>query len=89
MTAKNGKNSISHDVSDAYIQLFDDLYEKLGPPKYRILEAAIEVFATLPTSIQYALKSNNQKDRKLCLDLIRAIEEYPKKGGADEQAKAG
>ena len=60
---------ISSDIKD----LFDSLYERLGDPKYKILEAAIEVFAALPKSAQYILKGQDESDRKAILDLIRKL----------------
>ena len=68
------KVSFSYDVDSEIAELFDQLAQKLGPPKYRILEAAIETFNTLPRDVQYVLKSYDQKDRQLCLDLLRALQ---------------
>ena len=68
------KIAFNHNVSPEVVELFDELAQKLGPPRYRILEAAIEVFNTLPRDVQYVLKSYDQPDRKLCLDLLRAIQ---------------
>ena len=62
-------NNIEKDVSD----LFERLYDNLGPPKYKILEAAIEVFAALPKEAQYVLKSQDEDDRKAILDRLRAM----------------
>lgn len=68
------KVSFSYDIDSESAELFDKLAQKLGPPKYRIIEAAIEVFNTLPREVQYVLKSYEQPDRQLCLDLLRAIQ---------------
>ena len=73
MARGNGKNPLSHDVSQETLDTFDKICDEIGPPKYRVLEAAIEVFASLPRELQYALRGNNAADRKLCLDLIAGL----------------
>lgn len=62
-------NKIEDDVK----KLFDNLYDSLGPPKYKILEACIEVFSALPKPAQRILKSQDESDRKAVLDLIRKL----------------
>lgn len=62
-------NKIEDDVK----KLFDSLYDSLGPPKFKIIEAAIEVFAALPKPAQRILKSQDKSDRKAILDLIRKL----------------
>jgi len=62
-------NNIEKEVAE----LFESLSESLGPPKYKILEAAIEVFAALPKPAQRILKSQDESDRKAVLDLIRKL----------------
>jgi hypothetical protein len=74
MATAKGKIPFSKDINENVFALFETICEELGPPKYRILEAAIEVFALLPREIKYALKANNEEDRKLCFDLIRGLE---------------
>jgi hypothetical protein len=74
MATAKGKIPFSKDIGEDVFALFESICEELGPPKYRILEAAIEVFALLPREIKYALKSNNDEDRQLCFDLIRGLE---------------
>jgi len=64
---------LSTRIDENAFQLLDQLTDELGPPKNRILEAGIELFAALPTDWQFILKSNKREDRALCLDLIRAI----------------
>lgn len=54
-------------------KLFDSLYDNLGPPKFKIIEASIEVFAALPKPAQRILKSQDESDRKAILDLIRKL----------------
>lgn len=54
-------------------EVFDSLFQTLGPPKYKIIEAAIEVFAALPKEAQRILKSQDESDRKAVLDLIRKL----------------
>ena len=60
---------LSKDVAE----LFESLSNTLGPPKYKILEAAIEVFAALPKEAQYVLKSQNDSDRKVVLEHLRKL----------------
>ena len=64
---------INHDINDDVYELFEILYERLGDPKYKILEAAIEVFAALPKEAQYILKAQDENDRKAVLDHIRGL----------------
>ena len=87
-TAK-GKIPFSKDISEEVVAIFDDLYEMLGPPKYRILEAAIEVFAVLPREVQYALKSNNKEDRQLYFDLIRGLNNQESSAAIADENAAG
>ena len=61
-------------------ELFDSLFESLGSPKYKIVEAAIEVFAALPKEAQYVLKSQDENDRKAILDHIRELNLKAQKG---------
>jgi hypothetical protein len=70
--------ALSNSLDSATFELLDRLTEDLGPPKNRILEAAIQVFGALPIEIQLILKSNRQEDRALCLDLIRKLGVPPK-----------
>lgn len=60
-------------VSPDVAKLFESLYDRLGGPKFRIIEAAIEVFAALPKEAQYILKSQDDEDRKVVLSRLRAM----------------
>jgi len=73
-----GKISFSHKIEESFNECFEKLYQELGPPKYRILEACIEAFAYLPRDIQYRLRGLNAKDRDYCLDLIAHLESTTK-----------
>ena len=73
-----GKISFSHKIEESFNECFEKMYEELGPPKYRILEACIEAFAYLPRDIQYRLRGLNAKDRDYCLDLIAHLGSIPK-----------
>ena len=55
MTHKSGKIPLSHDIDEEVFRTFENVCEELGPPKYRILEASIEVFANLPKEVQAIL----------------------------------
>jgi len=79
--------SFSFDISEEFADMFDQLYGRLGKPKYRILEAAIETFANLPINYQYILKSTNNPDRQLCLGLIGALEAPLRQGVASRKKK--
>ena len=65
--------TVNHDISDDVFKLFDNLCNVLGPPKYKILEACIEVFSALPKPAQHILKSQDESDRKAILDLIQKL----------------
>jgi hypothetical protein len=67
-------------LNEDIAEIYDQLSVSLGPPKYKIIEAAIEVFAALPKEAQYVLKSQDENDRKLILDLIRAMNVKGQKG---------
>ena len=67
------KIAFNHDIHEDTVGVFDRTCEKLGPPKYRVVEAAIEAFAALPNHVQYALKSNNQTDRQYWLNVLNGI----------------
>ena len=87
-----GRTPFGSSMDTEVFELLEKLTEELGPPKNRILEASIEVFAALPLQWQYVLKSNNRKDRALCLDLIRAIGSPEKQGKlapASKSSKSG
>ena len=68
-----GKISFSHKIEESFNECFEKLYQELGPPKYRILEACIEAFVVLPRDIQYRLKGFNANDRDFCLNLLTKI----------------
>jgi len=90
-TAK-GKSPLGHDVENCIVELFTTTCEKLGPPKYRVLEVAIEVFAHLPRELQYALKGYDEADRKMVLDLIAGLSQQSiqsERGTKAKSAKSG
>ena len=68
------KASFSHKIDDSFADLFEKLCNQLGPPKYRILEAAIEVFASLPRNIQYRLRGLDHAERKPILEKLSRID---------------
>ena len=65
--------TVNHDIDDDVFKLFENLFSSLGPPKYKILEACIEVFSALPKPAQRILKSQDESDRKAILDLIQKL----------------
>ncbi len=81
-----GKFTISHDVDGRVKDLFENMCEDLGPPKYKVLEACVEVLSVLPREIQYRLKGQNEEDRTFCLDLIRALRANPQQKKRARQA---
>ena len=82
------RKALTNSLDTRVYDLLDQLTIDLGPPKNRILEAAIEVFALLPREIQYALKSNNAEDRQLCFDLIRGLELPLRRSESGRKAKS-
>ena len=70
----------SYEISDGVYDLFDELYNKLRGHKYRIIEAAIEVFAALPKEHQRALVSQDDADRKAILARLRELNLKSQKG---------
>ncbi|MHC4326393.1 MAG: hypothetical protein ACYSUX_19150 [Planctomycetota bacterium] len=67
------KMSFSHKIEEEFAELFEKMYRQMGPPKYRILEAAIEVFSILPKDIQYRLKGLDPAERQPILDFLSTI----------------
>jgi hypothetical protein len=68
-----GKVAFSHKIEDKFAECFEKMCGELGPPKYRILEASIEVFDALPREIQYRLRGMDQVERKPCLDMLAGL----------------
>ena len=67
------KVPFSHNIEKNIAELFESLYDELGPPKFKILEACIEAFSALPLEMQYRLKAQNEEDREICFGLLRAM----------------
>lgn len=67
------KIHFSNKIEDTFVECFDKMYEKLGGPKFRIIEAAIEVFDTLPDEIQTKLKSYNAELREPILKELSQL----------------
>jgi hypothetical protein len=72
--------TVNHNINDDVFELWDEMCKLLGPPKYKVLEAAIEVFAALPKEAQYVLKSQGDDDRKAILDHLRELNLINAKG---------
>lgn len=68
-----GKVSFSHKIDESFAECFEKLYARLGPPKFRILEVAIEVFDSLPLDTQHLLKSYNQDKRELIYQILGTV----------------
>lgn len=83
------KPQLSNKIRPEIQDVFDALTERLGPPKNRILEASIEVFAELDKPIQRILKGNDPEDRRLCFDLIRALRLPPPPHERGGKARSG
>lgn len=81
------KMSLNHNVSRETLELFEGLTQKLGSPKYRILEAAIDAFNALPRETQRVLKSYDQPDRQLYLELLHALQVPLKQAQPDRPVK--
>jgi len=57
-------------VDEKTMTTFEDLYDKIGGHKFRIIEAAVDVFAALSWENQMTMISQNQNERKKVLALI-------------------
>jgi len=68
------KVSFSHKIEESFAECFEKLYARLGPPKFRILEVAIEVFDSLPLDTQHLLKSYNQDKRELIYKILGKVQ---------------
>jgi len=82
------KVTFSHDIEEDVVKIFENIYSNLGPPKYRILEAAIQTFASLPSSIQLILKACNESERKLCFDLMSKLQLHSEQFHNNKKAKS-
>ena len=80
---KMKKVAFSHKIDESFVECFEKLYDKLGPPKYRIIEAALEVFDALPNGVQYLLITYNHEEREPIFSLLNQIG----KAKQDKQAK--
>jgi len=67
------KVPFSNKIDEQIARQFEQLCSELGPPRYRILEAAIEVFQSLPREFQLRLKAPTPEDRQPCLDAIAKL----------------
>lgn len=88
MATAKGKIPFSKDIAKEYADMFEATYKDLGGHKYRVLEAAIEVFSRLPREVQYALTGYNTGDRQLCFDLIDGLELPLKQSAPARKAKS-
>ena len=80
------KIAFNHTIDERVVNIFEELYSNLGPPKNKILESCIEVFSVLPREVQYRLKAQNEGDRKFCLDLIATVRANPQSKKRSRQA---
>lgn len=85
MAQASGKIRFSHDIERSYWEIFEELCAQIGGDKYRILEAAIDAFAALPTDFQDVLTTYRQGDRQLYLELLRGLR-LPRRGRESGQA---
>ena len=67
-------------VEDVVKELFETLHSNLGGHKFRIIEAAIEVFAALPKEHQRALVSQDDDDRRAILAKLNELNLKSAKG---------
>ena len=68
-----GKVPFSSSIDDRFAQLFENMCNQHGPPKYRILEAAIEAFDALRRDLQHRLRGKYQAERKPILEYLSTI----------------
>jgi hypothetical protein len=78
------KTSFSHNIDESFVVCFEQIVAQLGPPKYRILEVAIEVFDALSRDVQYRLRGFDQAEREPIFRLLGQLD----KGPSDEQGPA-
>lgn len=80
------KVGIGNKIEESYITLVDEIHTKLGGNKFRIYEAAIDLFNAAPRILQSALISYDEEERKLILGIISQLStpQKPKKGGKKE-----
>jgi hypothetical protein len=79
------KVSFSHDIDEKLKNAFDDLADKLPGSKYEVLEAALRLFFAASPNIRLCLLSSEH--RKLCLDLVGAIEAPLKQDATAQSGK--
>jgi len=77
---KKPMQTLNHDITEEVFKLWEELCSRLGAPKYKILEACIEVFSALPKEAQYVLKSQDEDDRAAILSRLRAMNLKYEKG---------
>ena len=57
-------------VEEETKNVFDGLYDNIGGHKFRIIEAAVDIFAALSWENQLTMVSQNEPERKKVLALI-------------------
>jgi len=74
------KVGIGNKIEESYVALVDDIHSKLGGNKFRIYEAAVDLFNAIPPVLQRALISYDEEDRKQILDIISRLKSPPESG---------
>ena len=77
------KVGIGNKIDEKYISIVEEIHSKLGGSKYRIYEAAIDLFNTIPRVLQSALISYDEEEREMILDIISQMKlpQQTKKAG--------
>jgi hypothetical protein len=74
------KIGIGNKIEESYVEKVDEIHSKLGGNKFRIYEAAIDLFNVVHPLIQQTLVSYDEESRKLILDIIGQLK-YPQDKG--------
>jgi hypothetical protein len=74
------KVGIGNKIGEDYIALVDEIHSTLGGNKFRIYEAALDLFNAVHPLIQQTLISYDEESRQLLLEIIGQLKYPPDKG---------
>ncbi len=77
------KVTIGSRIGEKHKEIVSDLTDMLNTKKYRVYEAAVDIFNALPRILQLALISDDTELREEILGIIKklSVPPQPKKGG--------
>jgi hypothetical protein len=67
-------------IERKYLEMSDKLHKDLGGNKYRVFEAALDLFNVVHPMIQKVLNSYDEAERKQILEIIGQLKYPPDKG---------